>query len=155
MGETATVGNEPTDEHYPWIEDVVAPDVGSAGHIDNIQIAQLMYDAWMRYLLDGVGLDREIFNRQGRPTVREITARFDGEVFPGDALKCGVRALSRRRRSFTLEEVLWKASDGRRLASGTVVLVTVDPTTYTPVEVPAELWSEIERAEQREIPIAT
>src|SRR4051794_3235644 len=114
---------------FPWLEDVIAPAVGEGGHIDNIQIAQLMYDAWMRYLTLGVGLPRTVFDEAGRPTVREISARFDTEVFPGDALECGVRALSRRRRSFTLGQVL-RRKDGTQVASGTVVLVTIDPKTW-------------------------
>jgi acyl-CoA thioesterase FadM len=141
-----------SDERFPWVEDVTAPAVGGAGHIDNIQIAQLMYDAWMRYLLEGVGLPRAIFDTGGRPTVREITARFDAEIFPGDALECGVRALARSRRSFTLRQVLRRKDTGAHVASGTVVLVTIDPTTWQPVEIPAAIWDEIERAEGKSIP---
>ena len=141
-----------TEETFPWVEDVVAPDVGPAHHIDNIQITQLMYGAWMRYLMEGVGFPGDVFEQEGRPTVREITARFDAEIFPGDALQCGVRALTRSRRSFTLRQVLWK-KNGARVASGTVVLVTIDPKTYTPIEIPARIWDEIERAEGRKIPV--
>ena len=144
-----------SDETFPWVEEVTAPEAGAGGHIDNIQIAQLMYDAWMRYLMEGVGLPREIFETQGRPTVREITARFDAEIFPGDELECGVRALSRSRRSFTLRQVLRKKEDGAHVASGTVVLVTIDPSTWTPIEIPPAIWNEIERAEGKEIPVAT
>lgn len=142
-----------SEESYPWIEDLVAPDVGAAGHIDNIQITALMYGAWMHYLMDGVRLPEDVFDKLGRPTVREITARFDAEIFPGDALQCGVRVLARSRRSFTLAEALWKQSDGSRVATGTTVLVTIDPKTYTPVEIPAVIWDEIERFEGRTIGI--
>lgn len=140
--------DEPT---HPWIEEVVAPETGETTHIDNIQIASLMYGAWMRYMTHCVGVTPDDFRRVGRPTVREISARFDAEVFPGEALTCGVRTLSRRRRSFTLGETLWRA-DGTRVASGTTVLVTVDPTTYAPVEIPTKLWAAIEGAEGRSIP---
>ena len=141
-------------ESFPWVENVIAPPAGGTGHLDNIQIAQLMYDAWMRYLLNGVELSPAIFETEGRPTVREITARFDAEIFPGDALECAVRALSRSRRSFTLREVLRRKDTGAQVASGTVVLVTIDPTTWRPVEIPGAIWDEIERAEGKSIPAA-
>jgi acyl-CoA thioesterase FadM len=144
-----------SDETFPWVEDVRAPEAGRAGHIDNIQIAQLMYDAWMRYLLEGVGLSPSVFDTEGRPTVREITAAFDAEIFPGDQLECGVRAVARSRRSFTLRQVLRRKDTGDQVASGTVVLVTIDPATWRPVEVPAAIWNEIERAEQKAIPVTS
>ncbi|MGE0386527.1 MAG: acyl-CoA thioesterase [Gammaproteobacteria bacterium] len=143
-----------TQERFPWIEDVLAPRIEHGGHIDNIQITALMYGAWMNYLMLGVRLPPDVFDTLGRPTVREITGRFDAEIFPGEPLQCGVRALSRGRRSFTLREVLWRKSDQRQVASGTTVLVTVDPKTYAPVAIPDAIWSAIERAEGRAIPIA-
>ncbi len=141
-------------EVFPWVEDITAPAAAQAGHIDNIQITGIMYNAWMNYLVKGVGLSLQIFETEGRPTVREITARFDAEVFPGDALQCGVRALGRRRRSFTLRQVLWNAHRFT-VATGTVVLVTIDPQTWRPVEIPSSLWAEIERAEGKSLPVDT
>jgi acyl-CoA thioesterase FadM len=141
------------DEHFPWVEDVVAPEVGHDDHIDNIQIAQLMYDAWMHYLVEGLQSDMgELFSRRGRPIVREITARFESETFPGDRLQCGVRAISRSRRSFTLEQVLSQKAHGRVVAVGRTVLVTIDTATGQPVEVPSNFWQSVERFEGRSIP---
>jgi acyl-CoA thioesterase FadM len=140
-------------EHFPWVEDVVAPSVGGAGHIDNLQIAQLLYDAWMHYMVEGLGQDQgELFSGVGRPIVREINVRFDAEVFPGEALRCGVRATSRSRRSLALEQVLWRAVDEQTVAAGRTHLVTIDTATGQAVEIPSELWAAVERAEGRSIP---
>jgi acyl-CoA thioesterase FadM len=135
---------------YPWVEELTAPDEGRVGHVDNIQIAEMLFGAWTRYLVPGLGIDRTAVYRTGaRPVVRSIEAGFEAEVFPGEALHCGVRALTRTRRSFTLEQVL--ARGEVVLARGRVVLVTFDEAAGRSVSVPDDLWSRIESFEGRSI----
>ncbi len=143
-----------SDETFPWVETINVGVAEHDGHVGNIQIASWMYDAWLNYLTKGLQQDPEkLFGGGGRPIVREITARFNAEIFAGDVLHCGVRALSRRHRSFTLQQVLSKVPTGDVVAVGTTVLVTIDTATHALVEVPTDLWRAVEHAEGRSIPI--
>ena len=140
-------------EHHPWCEDVVAPQPDREHHLDNLEIASILYDAWSNYMNAFAAGDLGT-----RPTVRSMTVRFDREVFAGDRLRCGVRCAGRSRRAFTLEQTLWRyggMADGARevLDVGTVVLVSVDPETWQPTEIPDAFWARIEGAEGRHIPV--
>jgi acyl-CoA thioesterase FadM len=135
---------------YPWVEDVTAPDAAAAGHIDNIQITELLFGAWTRYLVPGLGVERTfVYRRTGRPIVRSIGVSFEAEIHAGQALRCGVRMLGRGRRSFTLEQLLVR--DGTPVARGHVVLVTLDERAGHSVAIPGELWAAVEKFEGREI----
>lgn len=139
-------------EDFRRLDDIKAPDAGKSGHIDIVQITALFFDAWMGYLVPGLGLDREaVFQPSGRPIMRSTTVDVEAEINPGQVLQCGVRALARRTRSFTLEGLL--AHDGRPAARGHLVLVTVDTNTGRSVEIPEELWAAVERVEGRMIGI--
>ncbi len=121
--------------------------------MDYIQITEMVYRAWTHYLTEGIGFSEgETFTNDGvRPIVRQVTVRVDAEVFPREALHCGVRALSRSDRSFTLEQALWRDADDRLLALCSVVLVTFDPSSGRPTAVPAHLWDAVEGFEGRKI----
>lgn len=139
-------------ERFPWVEDLVAPDVEEGDHLDNLVIARLLYDAWSRYLDAAVHEEHAM-----KPTVRSITVSYDREVRPGDHLRCGVRCTGRSRHAFTLSQTLWRPpsggdGEGETVAEGTVVLVAVDPTIGGPVPIVDAFWSEIEAAEGRTIP---
>lgn len=139
-------------EHFPWVDETVAPQVAADSHVTNIQVAEIMFNAWMNYLRLGIGAQsRDVFAQDARPIVRAITAQFDAEVASEDVLRCGVRAVSRSRTAFTLEQVLWRLPDEQRVASGTVVLVTIDRATGQTTPIPDDLWSSIECAEGRRI----
>lgn len=134
------------------LDDITAPAAGTSGHIDIVQVTALLFDAWMGYLVPGLGLDREsVLRPVGRPIVRSTTVDVEAEIRPGQVLQCGVRAQARRTRSFTLGGLL--AHEGRPVARGQVVLVTVDTTTGRSVEIPQELWAAVERVEGRDIAI--
>jgi acyl-CoA thioesterase FadM len=134
---------------YPWVERI-APVAERDHHLDNLEIAAILYRAWSSYLDAFAPSDATI-----RPTVRQITIRFDREVFASDQLECGVRCIGRSERAFSVEQTLWRSSavEGRVvLAVGTTVLVAVDVATSVPTAIPASFWSHIERAEGRTIP---
>ena len=95
------------------VEEIKAPDAGKSGHIDIVQITGLFFDAFMSYLVPGLGLERTaVFSPTGRPIVRSTSVDVQAEIHPGQVLQVGVRAATRRSRSFTLEGLL--AHDDRR-----------------------------------------
>ncbi len=142
-----------TEKTYPWIEEVVAPAVESDSHVTNIQIADLMFQAWMHYLSLGLDLDREaVFGSGWRPIVRAISAQFEAEVSSCELLRCGVRAESRSRSAFTLEQQLWRADGNRSVASGTVVLVSIEAGSGKVTAIPETFWKAVESTEGRAIP---
>ena len=138
---------------FPWVQPMTAADVPGTSHVDNIQIMSMLFDAWMSYMNQGLGIDRtEVFVNAGRPIVKSVSAQFHAEIHAGQQLTCGVRVASRSTRSFTLEQVLWSDEPSRPVATGAVVLVTIDRTSGRPVEIPTDLWDAVERAERRLIP---
>ncbi|MBY8862950.1 thioesterase family protein [Nocardia sp. CA2R105] len=143
-------------QNEPWAETLTTGPSRHEGHLDNIEIAQLLYDAWQSYFTRGLGYNSDqLFadDSSARPIVRSISVRYDGEVFPGLEVAIEIRAIGRRSKGFTLEQTLRRIDDGRVLAVGTVVLVTINTQTFTPVAVPESLWSAIEELEGRAIPI--
>jgi len=112
-------------EHdYSLIDDVAAPDqtelaatlgvpvetMRTGAHVVDYALQKLMSRGWHQY----VHTAREIAGDIPDPAVKEITTTFRAEYRAGDNLKRGVRAVSRTRRSYVLEEALWQAD----LASG-------------------------------------
>lgn len=128
-----------------WWQDVEAPQIHGEGHISYVQISDVLFQSWQQYLEDVAG--EATRDPSGFPTVRSVALRVDKQVLPGDDLRCGVRAIARSNRSFTLEQVLERRNDDAVLAVGTVVLVTVDQTTGTPAAVPDRLCVALEHAE--------
>lgn len=140
----------------PWAMTLTIGAARHEGHLDSIEIAQLLFDAWQGYFVHALGYSSdELFGdgSVGRPIVRSISVRFDGEVFPGLKATIEVRVIGRRSKGFTLEQTLRGRDDGRVLAVGTVVLVTINAQTFEPVPVPEALWAAIEDREGRTIPI--
>lgn len=151
--QAVTVRAESLFQGYRWVESVEAPGAGKSGHDDVVRITDLLFGCWMRYLVPGLGLDRaRVFRADGRPIVRSINVDVDTAIFPGQGLECGVRALMRRQRSFTLEQLL--VSDRRTVARGHVVVVTIDERSGRSVAIPDDVWAAVERLEGRPIGIA-
>jgi acyl-CoA thioesterase FadM len=134
-----------TDDRPRWWQEVETPPIEGGSHINYVQIAGVLFDTWQQYLETVAG--EESHNPKGFPTVRAVSLRVDREVMPDDDLRCGVRAIARSGRSFTLEQVLERRGDATVLAVGTVVLVTVDRTAGAPAAVPEALVAALERAE--------
>ena len=58
-------------EQFPWVEDLIAPEIEHGDHLDNLVIARLLYDAWS-YLDANVREEHAM-----RLTVRSITVSYD------------------------------------------------------------------------------
>lgn len=134
---------------FAWTETVDVRATAGSEHIENLEIAGWLGEAGINYLTKGLAQEPDVlFSGTGRPIVREITVRFDREVFGGERLTVGVRMLSRGRRSFVVEQTLLKA-DGTTAAVGRTVMVTIDTSTGRAVEIPGDFWAAVEAAADR------
>ncbi|WP_319449721.1 MULTISPECIES: acyl-CoA thioesterase [unclassified Mycobacterium] len=133
-------------DQYAWRTDVIAPGGGNLGHVDGMQIANILFESWTRYLNDGLDLPHDVvFDDSCRPILRETSTRFDAEVFPGERLTCGVRATQRTAKSFTLSQALWRSDSGVQVAGGTAVLITIDVRSGRAVPIAPRLWFAMRR----------
>jgi acyl-CoA thioesterase FadM len=143
---------EPNGWPYVFVKELTAPlaAFGGDAHLSAPEITQLFFDGWMSYLTDGTGLGRAVFTGESVPSTRELTVQLLREIVTGDRLRLGVRAVSRRRRSFTLDLALRKGADGFDAATCRTVQVCVGAGGAA--EVPSGLWDAVERLEGRLIP---
>jgi acyl-CoA thioesterase FadM len=133
---------------YAWRTDAVAPGSGQRGHVDGMRLAGILFESWTSYLDHGLDLPREeIFDDSCWPILREMSVRFDAEVFSGERLTCGVRVAHRTNRSFTLSQALWRAGSGEQVAAGSAVLITIDVRSGHAVPVAAKLWDALQRTD--------
>jgi acyl-CoA thioesterase FadM len=137
------------DDDYSLVDEVVAPaDTQPAGaHVVDYELQKLLSQGWQRY----VSLIREKAGDIPAPAVKQITTSFDAECHGGDQLNRGVRAVSRTRRSYVLEEALWQAGSGEVVATSRVVMTGIDRGTGRAAEIPTAMWSEVEAREGRTI----
>lgn len=119
-------------------------------HMSNLEIERIFFEVRNDYL---VGLDiDDLWHQPVVPQVRELTTRFDAEVTATE-LDCATRIVSRSRRAFVMEQVLFDRPTGTRLSTCRSVHVTVGATGA--VEIPAALLSAIERRNGGPIPDGT
>jgi acyl-CoA thioesterase FadM len=111
---------------YRWVVDLVAPAVDT-NHVRHPLILGMFADAVQGYYLDGLGLAFDVVYPAGAmPVFRELTLALAAEIFSGDRLRCGTRTVSRGRRSFVLEQAMWRDGEPPAATCRSVV-VTVGP----------------------------
>jgi acyl-CoA thioesterase FadM len=115
------------DEHdYRWIVDITAPEVDT-NHVRHPAILGMFADAVQCYYLDALGLPFDVvYPPAAMPVFRELTLLLSAEIFSGDRLRCGTRTVSRGRRSFVLEQAMWRV-DEPPAATCRSVVVAVGP----------------------------
>lgn len=138
------------EDEFSLVDDVEAPaDTQPPGaHIVDYELQKLLSQGWQRYL----ALVRDEVGEIPAAVCKQITTRFEAECHAGDHLRRGVRAVSRTRRSYVLEEALWQTDSGQVVATSTVVMTGIDRATGRAAEIPDEMWAAVERREGRSIP---
>lgn len=119
-------------------------------HIVDYELQKLLSQGWQRY----VALIREQVGEIPPAVCKQITTRFESECHAGDHLQRGVRAVSRTRRSYVLEEALWHSQSGEIVATSSVVMTGIDRETGRAAEIPDAMWAAVEAREGRTIPQA-
>ena len=122
------------EREYRWIADLAAPEVDT-NHVRHPLILGMFADAVQGYYLDALALPFAVaYPPDAMPVFKELTLSLTAEIFSGDRLQCGTRTVSRGRRSFVLEQALWRA-DEPPAATCRSVVVTVGPEGAVPVPV--------------------
>lgn len=156
-GASRSYAAPPVDLHafrYAVAIEASSEHLNRGGHIGNVEIAGLLHQARMGYLLEGVGLARtQLYDDERNMVLREVRITYEREVRGQAPLTATVRTIKRSRRSFTLEEAIWLTDTGELVASTNALLIIVSRSTGKGMEVPADVWDAVEAYEGRAIPV--
>ncbi len=135
---------------YRFVRDVVPSDPHHYVHLHNLAITELLFEARNAYITEGVGIGWESMSASGRTMVmRRLEVDFDNEVADGVALKIGVRAGSRSRRTVTLDEAVWRVAPPATIARARSVLLVVRRQTPGAIDLPDDVLQKFEAYEGR------
>jgi acyl-CoA thioesterase FadM len=141
-GEPRDMATASADGFRYWQDAVTEPRLYSGGHLSALGADELLFDARGRYFADAVSLP-------GTPgsfwlVYRHLVLDYVGEAFVGERLRCGVKAVSRGRRSIRMRQTLEVVGQyGHPVAHAKLVVVAFDVVRRTAIEVPAELWDAV------------
>lgn len=141
-GELRGMETASCDGYRYWQTAVTEPRHYSGGHLSALSADELLFDARSRYFADAVRLP-------GPPgsfwlVYRHLVLDYVGEAFVGERLRCGVKAVSRGRRSIRMRQTLEVAGQhGHPVAHAKLVVVAFDVVRRTAIEVPPELWDAV------------
>jgi acyl-CoA thioesterase FadM len=141
-GELREMDAASRDGYRYWQTAVTEPRHYSGGHLSALSADELLFDARSRYFADAVPLP-------GPPgsfwlVYRHLVLDYVGEAFAGERLRCGVKAVSRGRRSIRMRQTLEVAGTyGHPVAHAKLVVVAFDVVRRTAIEVPPELWDAV------------
>jgi acyl-CoA thioesterase FadM len=137
-------------EHWGLVDEVDLPaDTPAGTHVLDYELQKLLSQGWQRY----VALLREKAGDIPAPVVKQFTTTFDAECFVGDKVTRGVRAVSRTRRSYVLEEALWNTDTKVVISTSRVIMTGIDRSTGRAAEIPDDMWKAVEEREGRTIAI--
>jgi len=134
---------------FHFVHDVVpSPREGHRNHLDNLAVAELLFDARNTYITEAVGLTWEQLSDSGRSLIMcRLEIDFEREVVAGVPLKAGVRAIKRSRRTVTFAEVVWTVDPALPIAVATSVHVVVRVDTPGAIELPDDVVEKFESYE--------
>lgn len=133
---------------YRFVQDVLPSKDAHLVHIHNLTIAELLFDARNAYITEGVGIAWESLFDSGRNMVmRWLEIDFRLEVPAGVALKVGVRAAARSRRTMTFQEAVWRVDPPGTVAVARSVHLIVIGDAPEAIELPDEVVGRFEAYE--------
>ena len=145
----SAASNDPPWAAYRFVVDVI-PRGDEVIHLHNLSIAELLFDARNSYVTDAVGISWEGLSDSGRSLIlRRLEVDFEQQVPVGVALKVGVRATTRSRRTVTFHEEMWRVDPPVTIAVARSVHVVVNTDAPGAVELPEEIVERFEAYEGR------
>lgn len=144
----------------PWsgvrfVHDVTPATEDHPFHLNNLGVAELLFDARNAYITQAVGLSWQHFFDSGHVfALRRLEIDYERQVSAGCALKVGVRAVLRSRRTLTLEEMAWEAESALRFAVARSVHLVVRTGDGVAVELPDDVLSRFEAYEGRRLDVS-
>lgn len=137
---------------YHFVVDVVPAGDDELIHLHNLSIAELLFDARNAYVTDAVGISWEGLSDSGRSLIlRRLEVDFEREVPLGVALKVGVRAAARSRRTMTFQESVWRVNPPAVIAVARSVHLVVRRDTPGAIELPDDIIERFENYEGRRL----
>jgi acyl-CoA thioesterase FadM len=140
----------PSPADYAWTTD---PELGPhlydhLGHMANVAVVEVLADARTAFFgsLRGEGV-------HGPVLVRHLVVSYVREARPGEALRCGVRAVARGTSSLTLDQVLWRVADEEVVAEASAVHVSWDLATRATIPVRPAMLAAIEARQGAPVPV--
>ncbi|MFM9033236.1 MAG: acyl-CoA thioesterase [Mycobacterium sp.] len=138
---------------YRFVRDVTPSAEQHRVHLHNLAIAELLFDARNAYITEAVGITWESMSAAGRTLViRRLETDFEAEVPAGIALKVGVRAVARSRRTVTLDEAVWRVDPTATIAVARSVHLVVRLEPPGAIELPDDVVRRFESYEGRPLP---
>lgn len=150
---TGAVGGGAPWAGFRFVRDVLPPDEGQRFHLNNLAIAELLFQGRNAYITEGVGMAWQGLFDSGRNMIlRRLTIDYEREVAAGVPLKVGVRAAARSRRSMTLDEVVWQVEPAAPVAIARSVHVVVRFDTPGAIALPDDVVTLFEAYEGHPLP---
>jgi acyl-CoA thioesterase FadM len=150
-----TTGAEPPWAAYRFSQAVVPSVELHPFHVHNLGVTEMLFAARNSYVADAVGVGWRDLSRSGRNMVmRRLEIDFESEVSAGIALKVGVRAATRSRRTLTFEEAVWRTDTGDAVAVARSVHLLVLLDAPGAIDLPDDVVEGFESFEGRPLPFA-
>lgn len=135
---------------FRFVVDVAGSGADGLIHLHNLSIAELLFEARNAYVTEGVGISWERLAESGRSLIlRRLEVDFEREVPAGVALKVGVRAATRSRRTMTFHESVWRVDPPATIAVARSLHLVVNTDAYGAVELPRDIVERFEAYEGR------
>lgn len=135
---------------YRFVVDVAGSDADGVIHLHNLSIAELLFEARNAYVTEGVGISWESLAESGRSLIlRRLEVDFEQEVAAGVALKVGVRAAARSRRTLTFHESVWRVDPPATIAVARSLHLVVNTDAHGAIELPRDILARFEAYEGR------
>lgn len=136
---------------YRFVHDAIPADEHRV-HLHNLAIAELLFEARNAYITEAVGITWDAMFATGRNLViRRLEVDFEQEVPAGVALKIGVRAVARSRRTVSLDEAVWRVNPPTAVAVARSVHLVVRLGAPGAIELPEDLVRRFESYEGRRL----
>lgn len=130
------------DGYRYWLDVVTEPRHYSGGHLSALAADELLFEARGRYFAEAVPLPAIASSLW--LVYRHLVLDYVDEAFTGERLRCGVKAVSRGRRSILMRQTLEVVGEyGRPVLHARLVVVAFDAVHRSAIEVPAEVWDTV------------
>lgn len=140
-------------EGFRFIHEVTPDADDHPFHLNNLGVAELLFDARNAYVTDGVGLSwQELFDSGRVFAMRRLEINYERQVAAGRRLKIGIKAVLRSRRTLTFDEAAWESESGARFAVARSVHLVVRADSGDAVELPDDILDRFASFEGRRIP---
>lgn len=138
---------------FRFVHEVVPDAEAHPFHLNNLGVAELLFDARNAYITEAVGLSWQDLFDSGRVfAMRRLEIDYERQVAAGALLKVGVRAVQRSRRTLTFEEAAWETESASRFAVARSVHLIVGNDSGDALELPDDILDSFEDFEGRRLP---